>query len=340
MKIKYRDAKYLCKYDLELDFFKRTELKINDLWPTRNIYVLDTTEGKKILKMVNYTEKRLNFIVKMLNIVKESYNNVISYHKFSDGKYYTDWKGNRYIILDLINGGECNIYNSSDVVKATKALAGFHKATIGIEEKLTNIEIKESPLGELLNQFMESKKNFIKYKELAESKVIKNEFDEIFLSNFQENIDKINRVIELLKNSSYEDLCNDKGAIALCHNDLAYHNILIDEEEVHFIDFDYCEVNLKLFDLYSFISKIIKRIGFDYDRYMDIINSYRKYIDFSKEEEKLLEILMIYPKDFYSIIDNYYSNKKDWNYESYLAKLKEKVSYKKEWEIFIEKINL
>lgn len=338
MKLKYKDAKYLCKYDLDIEFFESINLKIKDLWPTRNIYVLDTEEGKKILKMVNYDEEKINFIVRMLDYVKKTYSNVISYHKFDDGKYYVDWKGNRYVILDLIEGTECNIYNPKDIASVTKALALIHKASFGINKELTIIESKKSSLGNLEKDFLREKNKLLIYKKLVEQKVFKNEFDEIFLDKFDYYMEKIKYATELLKNSDYENLCDDDEAISLCHNDLAYHNILIKDEEVYFIDFDFCDIDLKVIDLYSFLSKILKRDGFDYDAYVNIVSIYRKNTSFSKAEENILKILLTYPKDFFNIVDNYYLNKKQWNYESYLGKLKEKISHSKETEILLAKL--
>lgn len=338
MKIKYKDAKYLCKYDLSIEFFENLNLNIKDLWPTRNIYVLDTEEGKKILKMINYNKNKINYIVKMLNYVSKSYKNIISYHKFNDGNYFIDWKNDRYIILDLIEGIECNIYNPRDVFKVIRALALFHKSGKGITSQLTTMERKNSGLGNLENDFIKEKEEIYYYKSIVEKKSIKNEFDNIFLEKFDYYIDRINRAIELLKNSSYKELCDKEEAIALCHNDLAYHNILINEEEVYFIDFDFCDVNLKVLDLYNFLSKVLKRNGFDYDSYIDIVGNYRKNIDFSKEEEEILKVLLIYPRDFINIVSNYYRSKKDWSYESYLNKLKEKIAYAKENEILLKKL--
>lgn len=338
MKIKYKDAKYLCKYDLNVEFFENLNLNIKDLWPTRNIYVLDTEEGKKILKMINYNKEKINYIVKMLNYVSKSYKNIISYHKFEDGNYFVDWKNNRYIILDLIEGIECNIYNPRDISKVTKALALLHKSSRGISSELSTMERKNSSLGNLEKDFIGEKENIYYYKSIVEKRNIKNEFDNIFLENFDYYIERINRAIELLKNSNYKELCDREEAIALCHNDLAYHNILINEEEVYFIDFDFCDVNLKVLDLYSFLSKVLKRNGFDYDSYIDIVGIYKKNIEFSNEEEEILKILLTYPRDFTNIVNNYYGSKKDWSYESYLNKFKEKIAYAKENEILLKKI--
>lgn len=46
-KVRYSDEKYLCEYDLSVDFFESLGLDVIDLWPNRNIYVLDTKQGKK-----------------------------------------------------------------------------------------------------------------------------------------------------------------------------------------------------------------------------------------------------------------------------------------------------
>ena len=61
-KVRYSDEKYLCEYDLSVDFFESLGLDVIDLWPNRNIYVLDTKQGKKILKMIEYPIARLDFI--------------------------------------------------------------------------------------------------------------------------------------------------------------------------------------------------------------------------------------------------------------------------------------
>ena len=86
-KVRYKEAKHLCEYDLDAEFLNQLSLDINDLWPTRNIFILDCKEGKKILKLINYDDEKLGFIVDILEYLKKGYDGVLSINKFNDGRY-------------------------------------------------------------------------------------------------------------------------------------------------------------------------------------------------------------------------------------------------------------
>ncbi|MGL5633707.1 MAG: CotS family spore coat protein [Sarcina sp.] len=337
-KIKYRDAKYLCRYDLDIEFFNELNLNIKDLWPTRNIFMLDCEEGKKILKIVKYNEEKLSFIVDILEHLKQKYKNVLSVNKFESGNYIYEHKGEKYILLDLIEGVECNLYNPSDIKKVSNAIAYFHKAGEDaleiFEEKYKN----EFTLGSLQKTFGIGKSILEECKKLIDVKLYKNEFDKIFLENLDYNMKLIEKANELLDKSSYSELCSNKKYITVCHNDLAYHNLLINEEGVYFIDFDYASIDLRILDVYNFIFKTLKKHAFNKEVYDNILNEYTSVISLDNTEIDILKLLLVYPSDFISISKNYYFALKDWSYESYLNKLETKVLCIKEKEIFLKQI--
>ena len=77
--------------------------------------------------------------------------------------------------------------------------------------------------------------------------------------NSVESMEKqMNKAIELLLNTNYEKMKRDNRYFYLCHNDLAHHNFIIDEDKVNMIDFDYCKIDIKAIDIYNFIIKVIK----------------------------------------------------------------------------------
>ncbi len=96
------------------------------------------------------------------------------------------------------------------------------------------------------------------FKKIANIHKNKNEFDNLFLSEIDYYIDEISKSINILENSHYYDICKENDKISICHHDLAYHNILIKEDEAYFIDFDYAILDLKVNDLCNFITKVIK----------------------------------------------------------------------------------
>lgn len=335
-KIRYKDEKYLCKYDLDMKLFESLGLEIFDLRPNRNVFLLDTKQGKKILKMINYDDERLNFIIHSTEYLREKYDGILNINKLPNGKNRFQWKGNSYILLDYFEGTEFNIANPVELEIITEAVANLHNAGMGIQEA-TSKEMREknSELFKLNEHFINSKKNLECLRELVMNYKYKNEFDEIFLKEVDYHLNDIDICIELLEKSKYNELCNDKGKITLCHNDLAYHNILFNQNKVSFIDFDYCNINLRVIDLCNFISKSIKRFGFSLEMCDSIIKKYDELNNLSKEEKELMYVYLRFPHDFYTISMQYYYKLKDWKYESFLNKFERKLEYTKEKEVLV-----
>ena len=336
-KVKYREAKHLCKYDLDADFLNQLSLNINDLWPTRNIFILDCEEGKKILKLINYDDEKLEFIVGILEYLKKSYDGILSIVKFKDGRYKIERKEQSYILLELIEGIECNLNSPTDLELASRAIASLHLAGRGVLNELGKYKNKIS-LGNLEDRFKEGISNLEKCKELANIKIYKNEFDQIFLKNVDYNLGLMNKALELLKKSNYKRMCDNEDYITVCHNDLAYHNMIIKDGKVNFIDFDYANIDLRILDVYNFTFKTLKKYAFDINIYNKIISEYNSISKLTEEEIELLNILILYPGDFCTISKNYYFAVKDWKYESFLNKLNNKVFHKREKELLISEL--
>ncbi|MPQ43004.1 CotS family spore coat protein [Clostridium tarantellae] len=339
IKSKYSDEKYLCKYDLTLEFFDNLGVEVIDLWPVRNIYLLNTKQGKKILKIIDYDEERLNFICKSLSYISKNYKNILHINILPNKLNYIDWKGNKYILLDLIDGLEFNIANPIDLKIAVEGIAKMHKASMGILSVLNEKE-KDSNcnLFNLKEEFQKNIDCLNKFKLQVKEYVYKNEFDKLFLKRVDNIIDEIKDCIKLLEDSEYFSLCKNKQYIVICHNDLAYHNILINDEQANFIDFDYCKVDLRVKDLANFIIKCIKKFGFSLDIYNNIIDIYGDVFSISKEELEILYILIKFPKDFCCICKEYYQKEKNWSYESFLSKFQNKLFKEEERHMLVAEL--
>ncbi|HJF36818.1 MAG TPA: CotS family spore coat protein, partial [Clostridium perfringens] len=229
-KIRYKDEKYLCRYDLDIKLFEALGLDIFDLRPNRNVFLLDTKQGKKILKMINYDDDRLSFIIHSTEYLRERYDGILKINKLPNGEWRFKWKENDYILLDYFEGTEFNIANPIELEIITEAVAKLHNAGMGIQEADSKeMNEKNSELFKLKDYFINSKKDLEKLKEIVGRYKYKNEFDEIFIKEVDYHLSDIKVCIDLLEKSKYDDLCRDKEKITLCHNDLAYHNILFNQ---------------------------------------------------------------------------------------------------------------
>lgn len=338
-KIRYRDEKYLCRYDLDIKLFESLGLDIFDLRPNRNVFLLDTKQGKKILKMISYDDDRLDFIIYATEYIRKKYEGVLRINTLPNGKNRFQWKGKDYILLDYFEGTEFNIANPIELEIITKSIAELHKAGEGIQLEISkDVNQKNSELFKLKEYFLNGKRDLENLKNIVIKYRYKNEFDEIFIKEIDYHLNDIGFCIDLLEKSKYDDLCRDNNKITLCHNDLAYHNILFNQNKVSFIDFDYCNINLRAIDLCNFINKSIKRFGFSLEMCNSIIKEYNKVNKLSKDEIELIYIYLRFPNDFYTVSMQYYYKLKEWKYESFLNKLEKKLEYTKEKEILLNHI--
>lgn len=325
-KFKYVDKDILCQYNLSEEFFGSLGLEIEDITPLRKVFVLLTDNGKKILKITDSEEKRINFINEALKYIKEDYPKVLSYFQCGNDKVINEYKNKRYVILDMIEGREATFTNPVEIELCAKALANMHKASKGIFNKF-DIDLIKGNLGEYLPECLSNT--------LEDIKNIKNyvgrlknpcEFDDIFLVNVDKYLNQIEKTAELLAMTEYNKTLEDYNKRVLCHNDLAHHNFIVDGEDIKIIDFDYCKIDTRAVDIANYSLKAIKNSNYDMLKFKSIIEAYNSVEKLEKEDIKLIYILFNFPKDFVTISKDYYFKQKKWEYEVFLNRLKDKIS--------------
>ncbi len=340
--IRYKDKTYLSKYDLDVNLFNEFDLVVYDVIPVRKVFILNTDKGDKVLKKVNYSIKQLEFINYGIEYIKNNnFSRIIEFEKTKSKLIYVPWKNDIYCIMNLVEGRECEYSNPVDVMLASRAIAQLHKASEGLmhEETFKRLLAKNEQrylCGEIIGSFNGKLKELMFFKSIANLNENKNEFDYIFLEHVQYYEKNIIQSINILKESEYYNLCKEKEKIAFCHHDLAHHNILINKEEVYFLDFDYAVIDLKVHDICNFTNKAIKDFCYDIEKCHSIISEYASVNPLDDRELKVLYGMISFPEDFYSIARDYYTRKKQWSEEIFLSRLKKKVGYKKDREEFLD----
>jgi CotS family spore coat protein len=329
---RYGEKKYLAKYDLCVEIFDRFDLEISDIVPIRNVYMVSTNRGEKILKRVEYTLDELKFIDEILTYVKNKFPRVVNFVKNKKGDIYTIWEGEMYCIMDMVQGKECNFSNPVDLNTASEGLGEFHLASEGFKSNMNN-KYNNGRLIDVFKRRIQEMDFFVNIANIHEKKT---EFDEIFIKNSRHYIREIKKSEMLLEKSCYYKLCSEEDKIAVCHHDLAYHNILINDGKAYFVDFDYAIIDLKVHDLCNFINKVIKNFAFDMDKTRLIIKGYCHKNTLSNRELEVLYAMLSFPNDFYTISKDYYTRRKDWEEGVFLDRLKRKVRYKEDRLEFLE----
>ena len=328
VRVRYPEKKYLSTYDLSMDFFDELGLEVLDITPLRKVFILHTTEGKKILKKMDLDKDRIDFINVCLKEIYKEFPYVISFRTFEDGKVYKKWKDDYYLVMDLIEGREVTFTNPIEYEMSGKLLAQMHIASqngLGKIESELKTTVKDLMDESLVKKFSDSLEDLKYIKELVKSYKFKNEFDEKFLGVVDNYIKEIRKAEELLAFSSYSSYREKRKNVVVCHNDLAEHNFLIKDDQMYLIDFDYCSIDLRIMDLADLILKVIKNAAFDLDKAISIIDAYNTVSPLDREEYKFIYILLSYPRDFCSIVRDYYHKQKDWEEEVFINRLNNKL---------------
>lgn len=326
------ERKYLSKYDLDVKLFEQFNLKVFDVYPLRNVFIVSTDGGDKILKRVEYTKEELNYIVEAVKYIKNRFNRVISFNKSINGNPFILWNNEMYCVMDVVKGRECDFNNPMDIIIASKGLAELHRASEGFKPTITS----KYNNGKIIDNLIKKQNEIEFFKKLANMHEIKSEFDKIFLESVDSYLVQVQESINELKKSSYFKVCSEEDKVVLCHHDLAYHNIIIEDEEAHFIDFDYSIMDLKVHDLSNLINKVIKNFAFDMEKAELILNSYRNVSSIDKRELEILNALLIFPEYFYTICKDYYGKRKDWDEETFIYRINKKNDFKEDREEFLE----
>ncbi|MBE6050906.1 MAG: CotS family spore coat protein [Clostridium sp.] len=321
-KTKYPEKKYLSTYELSLNFFNELGIKVNDIIPLRKVFILKTTDGNKILKKVDYDIDRIEFVNECVDNLGKYFKNIILLNKFKDGNNFKEWRDSFYVVMDLIPGREASFTNPVEIKMCAELLANMHKAS----KKVIKEKRLESKLDRSIeDKFKESLQDMNKIKELIDRFKYKNNFDLLFSENIDLCIDCIKESLKLISLSKYDEYRSNIDNIAICHNDLAEHNFLYSNNEMHLIDFDYCSVDYRVMDIADIILKGIKNVAFEPAKAIDLIKAYDNIYPLKQEDYKMIYILLLFPRDICTLGKSYYFKQKDWEEEVFINRLKNKL---------------
>lgn len=321
MKGIYSTRNYLAQYDLDSTLFENFNVQPKEVLPLRSVFIITDEDGEKILKKVDYTIDELEFIEKGLNYVNKSFDRTINFLKTKDNKPYVIWNNSIYCMMNLVEGRESEYSNPMDLIIATEGLAELHYAGEGF---YSDVQSKNN-LGKTIENFRRKQNEMELFKELALIYNNKSEFNNVFIESVNYFIDQMKNSIKILENSCYYKLSSMEEKRVFCHNDLAYHNIIINNDKGYFVDFDYSIVDLRVHDLCNFITKWVKSSAYDIEKCSKILEIYNKIDPLDSMEMEVLYGLITFPQEVFSIVKDYYTENKDWSERSSVDNLKKKL---------------
>lgn len=341
MELRYTNKGALIEYDLDVRLFEAFDLKVSDIVPLKNGYLIYSDRGKMLLKQMDYSDGKLEFINKALEYIGKTYNSYIKPLQTKDESISKVWKGREYIIFELKDNIQCDMGNIDHLKASVKSIANMHKASLGILNYISNdyyeLLKENSSLTFSIEQEEEAFDKLKKYKEWTSVYVYKNQVDKVFLNYVDYYMNNIKKSLAILKNYSYEDLCRERDKISLCHGDINAGNITLDENlQAYLMNFHLSTIDLRIKDLCNLVDQEMKYEDFDLTRIQMILSVYNSINSLQSNEIQVIYGFLKFPTEFFEIARDYYEKRNLWEEEVVLDKMLKYINLEDKRERLLE----
>lgn len=323
--------------EVDKEIAEKYNLEIKSIVPFKDVFIISTSKGKKYLKKTILSPERIQFIHAVKeHLYKSSFTKLDRYLCTNEGEPYLISNGNCYTLTNIIEGNECNFDNRGEIVKSARLLAQLHNASKGFIAPINCLPRDE--LGKLPVYFNKRLEEIKKLKKAAIKE--KNKFDYMFLQQYDYFYKLGENVIQLITNSVYDELVTTaKQDGIFCHHDFTHNNIISNSNELHIINFDYCCIELKVYDIANFLRRKMRKCNWDINEAKVIIDEYRTIEDISEDEFFVLKLILQFPQKFWRVINKYYNSKRSWSEKSFIVKLQEVIDEVQYHKRFLEQYN-
>lgn len=305
-----------------LKVLEQYELEVTGARRGRGSYILETTEGLRILCDYTGSENKALFQNCVMNRLREGgYEKVDLLLPNKEGKLISqDWEENKYVVKEWYTGRECDTASENEIMAAVCNLARIHRLMyLEGEEGFKQSFTAQSPLLEIRAQNAELKK----IRSFIRKKNTKGEFERLFLNCFSQYFEQAKEAEEkLARELESEKFRNErKGTCAVCHGDYNHHHILMSGYDIATTNFECCKFDFQINDLYRFMRKILEKHEWNPRLGMRMLEHYAQIRPVSAWEKRMLYVRMLYPEKFRKLANYYYGSNKAWISRRYLDKM-------------------
>lgn len=296
--------------ELQKEISQEFDLKVTNIIPFKDFFIIDSSVGKKILRKINFSPERIWFIHGAKeHLFRNNFCNIDRFICNKEGLPYLNVDDTYYTINEFIQGRECDFDKKEDVIKASIALAQMHISSRGYmpPEKC----MVKDDLGNLPAQFLKRLEEMKRIKRVAQKE--KGSLDYLILQYIEYFYNLGQDAVNLIIDSSYNDLVEKTRREKLfCHHDYTHSNIILNNNETHIINFSLCSFELKVYDIANLLRRKMRKCNWDIKEAKVIIDAYRSVEAITEEEFNVMKIMLQFPQKFWRVVNKYYNSRRCW----------------------------
>lgn len=292
------------------------ELEIHQTTKGRGAYLVDTSKGPKALVAFRGSKEKGEFLRTYLASLYEAGFCVEQIVSNKEGEAITEDSvtGERFLLKDNIKGTELNTGHLGELVAAVEVLADYHRIARDLDLQIPDVllDAKASQVEVRRRHY----KELVKVKNYIRGRKKKNDFDQMFLKNYEPMLSTAEHSLSVLEGQIEESVCG------ICHGDYNQHNILKTENGWRIVNFESFFYGWTILDLANFLRKMLEKNNWNIEIGRLLLEAYDRKCSLKEAEYKQLYGLLLFPEKFWKVSNHYMNSRKSWISERDIEKLK------------------
>lgn len=325
---------------IENNIFLNYGLKCKEVIKIKNTYKIITDDEEYCLKVIKYQYPHFYFIVSaQKHLINRGFKGIPKIISTLQGKDYISLEDKFAYLTPWVKCRECDYKNIEDLKLAAEKLSELHNCSEGfaISKELR----PRIGWGTWYRTFETRGEEILDFKKRISQKAYKSEFDNLYLSVMDEELNRVYKSLENIKESKYFSyMRNEVRKLGFCHHDFADHNVLVLENgDLNIIDFDYCILDSHLHDLSSICVRSMKEGMWSLEIFQKIIDSYTKNKEVINDELPIMSAFIEFPQAYWQLGLQYYWEQQPWEEERFLSKLTKYIKDRELRQEFVDELS-
>ena len=346
--------------EYELEVLDRYDIEVRSTRRIRGAFFCDTDEGTMLLKETKISGQRTPLLYMVLSCLESRGNVKVDTPVFTrDGELLVNSRdGRRYMLKKWYQGRECDVRQEKDVLQAAQTLAALHNELERITPEAVRSAVQsqdpelQSTNGTMImhvplfpagrnpvEEIQRHNRELKKVRSFIRGRVTKNEFEYLFLENFEKMYQLAEQVLARMECSGCSSLFqNELSRGSLAHGEYNYHNLLVTDSGMAVTNFERMHAGIRVHDLYYFVRKIMEKYIWKQKTGQKILEAYENTRRLGEDEKEYVGLRLAYPEKFWKTASSYYHSNKAWLPQKYVEKLELAVKQTEEKRAFLENI--
>ena len=277
-----------------------------------------TDKGYKELRKLNCDEKRALFMHNAKeHLFKNGFGSISRFVVAMDGLPYYKTEEAIYVLEDYQETDYIDLTDEENLIKSIRLMAKFHNASEGFlaEDGFYNY-------GKMIEQFEKRNRELNRIKKWIDRQSSKSSVDLIVMSHMNYYKDRAEVSKHMTNKDVYNKLIsNDKNKKCFCHNNFKSETIMVkDGGDLLLTGFEKCAYDCTVVDLAEFFRRYLKEPYAKIDMIYKMLEEYSKIRSISEYELQVLKGMIVFPKKFFKLCNQYYNKRRVFVSDAMLEK--------------------